>query len=681
MLPRALVLPALLLFSAGVFADTERILHTPPGPVHESSAVAISFTISGGGTVLSADLFVRSTDEETFARLPAEKRNGAYSARVPSETVKFPWFEYYVLVLTEDGRRITSPAGNPMKTPHTVTVIPTGRPREETTRIVILSPEPEEIIESTEGLIVSALFDPPLLPPGQTVLYLDGREITDGVEVTEDYILYHPPHPLDNGAHEVTVILIDEEGRDFERDWIFYLREAGGGGHDYFLTGKAEAGWSSVRSADVGGDPFLPYEETSSLMFDLYAYGSWNERSIYFSASRNPIFDNEVRVTGRISGDRFRLEAGDIFPSFTELSVSWLSGDGGFLSCNRGRLNESAFFLRTISSDTTGGFGTYSQYVAGNRIAYTAGRWESGVNAAYGWEDESSVPDSIRFLSPIRNLVLTGNGRLKFTKETRLDLEVGWSDTDGDDSTEAAASRIVLTLLDSKDRRFYVEYHDYAPGYYTLGNPTIDGGERGFLFDGFLRPWSFIRQTLRAEIYKDSESSQEIEEGKNTVQLYGRTDLDWKNGGTSWNTYFLFRTYTIPYADVPYTSRYGTAGVYVRRGSHTLSLNGTQSESRSLSEIDTWMGSGYLSGSIGGGRFSWKIGERYTCSETKQDTLDAGSLEVLSETERWTFNADLSLLLRGLEWRAEYEKIREDDPAQKERFIQHLFSLTIARRF
>ena len=666
-----------LSFALPAWPDGARVDHTPPPPSAAGETVEIVFRVAGEEEPAAADVWIRRTGGDDYERVAADERRGIYRAVIPAALCVPPGFEYYILVRTAGGDEISSPPRSPVRSPHGVRVLAPS----SADRIVVLSPEPGAVVAGEEEMFLSVLFDPPLLPGDSTLLFLDGIKAAGAIETTEDYLFWRPVSPLSTGAHRAVAVVIGGSGEKSERSWSFYYGEESGPAIGLSLSGKVEAGWAKVESRDIGGEPYLPYEKTSSLLFDMYAYGDVAGRSLYLSASRDPIYDDEIRATARLTGERLTVEAGDIYPTFSELTVSWLSGEGGSVRARAGGWENSLFFVRTLPSDTTGGFGTYSQFIAGERLAYERDRWKSAVNAAFGWERESSVPDSLRFLAAIRNRVVSGSGSVRLAGETSLHLEAGWSETEGDDTTDAGALRAIVTLVDSRKRKLSVEYHDYAAGFYTLGSPTVDGGERGFLIDGSLRIGPFVRQSLKAEIYKDRESSLEIEEGGRIVQLYGRTDFDWKSGGVDWNPYLLFRTYEIPYTSDRYTSRYGTAGLYARAGSHTFSLGGTLSESRSSSRSRTWSGSGMWTGRAPGKRLSWKLGERYSHSETAEDTTGTGVDVTVSSQTRWTFTAELGIERKGIEWRAEYERITEEDPVEEERYTQHLAALLAARRF
>lgn len=648
--------------------------------------------MEGDDPPVSADLSIRGSGEGEFLVVEATERGGIFRADVPRKMIEPPGFEYFISVRTESGAERTSPSRDPRGEPHRVAV----SAGESLDRIVVLTPEPQGVVESADGLLVSVLFDPPLFPPATAVLFMDGREVADSVEITEDYLLYRMDEPPGRGAHEILVVLVDESGAAAERRWTFYYRDFEKP-RALTLSGKVEAGWASVGTADVDlprdtadATVYYPYDETSSMRFDFYAYGDWSGRALYFSGSRDPIYDDEIRFAGRISGDHLKLEAGDIYPSFSELTVSWLSGEGALLALSGGPLRNEAFLVRTIRADTTGGFGTYSQFIGGNRTEARIGQVEAAANVAYGWEREESVDEELRFLVPVKNLVATGSVGLPLAGEVRIDVEGGWSDTEGDDTTTAGAVRGVFTLLDSPSRRLVAEWHGYNPGFYAVGSPTVDSGERGLLLDGSVGLGGWLRQSAKVEVYRDRESSQDLEEDAEIVQLYGRTDLDWTSAGVSWNPYFLFRTYEIPYETDRYASRYGTAGLYARRSGQSLSLNLTRSATKSTSDTDSWTASANASGSLFGDRFAWKLGERYskTSTEGEIEQIDSSTGSILditegklSEEKRWTFSTEASLRAVGLEWRAEYERLDETDSVEESGFTQHLFSIVTGVRF
>ncbi|MFH1279950.1 MAG: hypothetical protein ABIK65_16425 [Candidatus Eisenbacteria bacterium] len=658
-------------------AEGTRVVHAPPGPVTAGSETEILFTVLGEEKAVSAEVLFRKSAEAVFTAVAADERKGVFRAAVPRSLASPPGFQYFIRVRTGAGEEITSPYRDAEGSPHRVRVMAEGA----ADRIVVLAPEEDRIVASMDEMMISVLFDPPLLAGDSVFLSLDGETVAEPLEITPDYLLYRPGGALRPGAHEAAVVLLGADGGAGERRWSFFFRDEGERPIDLSLSGKIEAGYARVSSANLRGEPYLPYDETSSLLFDLYAYGDWSGRSVYFSAARDPIYDDETRITARLGGDHLTLEAGDIYPSFSEMTVSWLSGEGGRVGARGRGFESSLFFVRTLPSDTTDGFGTYSQFAAGERLAYSRERWTAAANAVYGWERETSIPDSLRFFRPLKNLVATGSGDVRFLGEGGLHVEAGRSETEGDDTTSAGGWRALLTLLGSPRHRLSVEYHDYRPGFYTLSSPTVDGGERGVIVDGMIRLGTRLRQSLKAEVYEDRETAQEVEEGGKIVQFLGRTDVDWKAGTVDGNTYFLFRTYEIPYESDPYRSRYGTLGLYVRRGATTLSMNGSGSESRSSSRTRTWSGSAYGSGQFAEGRVTWKIGERFSASETVEDTTGSGREVTVSEPTRWTFEAEMGVTGGGLEWRIEYERIDEEDPAEEERYTQHLLSLLAGRRF
>ncbi len=681
-----LILSISILFSTSSYAQTARIFHTPLPPLSSGDQAIVSFRLEGDDPAVSADVAARRTGDTEFERFAARERGGTWTVTLPGRLSAAPGIEYAILVNTESGLVVSSPENAPLEHPHLAIVTAENA----AARIVILAPEPDGVVERQSDLLLSVLFDPPVFEQDISLLYLDGREITKGIERTEDYILHQPENEIAPGAHEVTVVLIDENGRSIEKKWSFFYREYRKK-RELNLSGKVEVGWASVQTGNVSGTPYPPYDETSSLRFDLYGYGDWGGRAIYVAASRDPIYDDEIRATGRISGDHIGVEAGDIYPSFSELSVSWLSGEGGQLSLTGGPLRSQSFWVRTLSSDTTGGFGTYSQFIAGEKLSFRNERFEGNLQVAYGWENEESIPESLRFLVPIKNLVATAGAGVGLAWGMKIEIEGGVSDTEGDDTTKAGAFRTLLTIHDDPSRRLLIEYHTYDPSYYALGSPTVDGGERGFLVDGTIRFGNWVRQSAKVELYDDRDSFQKIKDGRSIVQLYGRTDLYWKRGQASLNPYFLFRTYEIPYDEAeggaPYRSRYGSAGVYGRWGKHNLSLIGTRSITTSTTDTETWTAAAYLSGVAAGDRVRWKIGERYGATESTGEifsdlTNDLVSAEgLLSDEERWTFIAETSLRIGRFDWRAEYERITEDDPVDEIRFIQHLFSLVAGRRF
>lgn len=676
-LPRILLAVALLAAAGRVGADGTRLVHTPPPPVTLGERVEIAFTLVGDERAASADLFVRPAGGSSYEKIPAEERKGVFRVSVPARYIAAPGFEYYLIARAESGGEATSPARAPDANPHRVPVSSRGAVE----RIVIFSPEEGEVIADSGSFSLSVLFDPPLEPGDSAFFTLDGEPAAGRTERTPDYLSVRPSPAPAPGAHEAAAIVVSASGERGERRWSFVLGKGTARTLPFALAGRIEAGWALVENGEVEGDAVPFYDETSSLVYDAYASGAGGGRTFSFSSSRDPIYDDEIRFSGRWTSDRFTLEAGDVYPALSELTVSWLSGKGALAEARLGEIENTLFLVRSLPSDTSGGIGTYSEFVAGEKLSYEKGRWDASLQTSYGWENESSVPESLRLLPAVRNLVVSGGFGFRLDEERRIHVESGRSDTRGDDTTSGNALRVVATLLDKPERSLSVEYHDYRPGFFALASPTVDEGERGFLVDAAVRAGGFFRQSFKAESYSDAESVQDLDDDARSLQLYGRTDFDWKLRGIDWNAYALVRHYEIPFAVDPYRSRYGTIGLLAGRPPHALSLSGTATETRASSRTKGWTANGSWSGSAREGLFSWRVGERYARSETVGDTTGIGESIVLSRAERWSLLLEAAVPAGGLEWRSSYERIDEDDPVEAERFTQHVFLLVAGRRF
>lgn len=685
----------LLLTAVGTraFAASGRLIHTPIESAPVGRPVEILLQFESDTRALGADLHLRSPGESAFRPIPLEQRGGLFRIMIPGETAQAPGFAYYLIVRTESGEEYTSPANRPAANPHWVAVAgETG-----TNRLVVLTPEPNGTVPPEAGTMISVLFDPPLEPAESLSVTIDGRTLEMSPEDstfdrTPDYMLVTLGTPLEKGRHHVAVNVHTAGAITDRTQWSFRAGDAKDtfASAPFSLRGRVEAGWAHVADREIEGEPFLPFDETSSVRFDAYAYGDWAGGTLSLSASRDPIYDSEVRATARVRTDRWELEGGDIFPSLSELTAAWLSGDGGRIRFEAGDWSNHLFAARTVPADTTGGFGIFSQYVAGNRLEYRHSHWVAATNASFGWENESSVPESLRFLDPLENLVTTVSLGVPIHGPVRLDLEAGRSYTTGNDTTEAGGGRAVLTLLDAIDHKLDVEFHSYDPGYYSLGNPTLDGGEYGYLIDGSFRVAGWFRPSFRAEIYRDRESVQEIKDGADIVQVYGRADAVWKAWTLAWNLYGLGRYYEIPYVSDAYVSRYGAGGLYAQRGDLRASFNASVSRTESSSDSESWSLSGTLQGTIRSS-FSWEAGRRFSRTKTEGidpltedaagDAAGSGTTSALSDQDRWTTNAEISFRIQAWEARAEYERVREDDPAAGEAYTQDLISLVLGYRF
>ncbi len=703
-------------------AQDRRLVHAPPDSLLAGTQWECVVLVARPDEWEGIDLLFRRGGSGAFTLLPMTEVRGAFRATVPGDKIAPPSVEYSVSGRLAVGGTATLPADSPEERPFRVRVSAAAE------GIVVLAPSEDEVT-ATDLPEIAALFDPPLADPSDATLLLDGIDRTPECERSPDYILLAPKSPLAAGAHEATVIVFPDSGGPRARAWRFFALSAASaagqapgaadagaasaawpaaGGSVRTVSGRWEAGWAVVDAEDSADPLVLPYQEISRAAFDASLNASSRDGATSFraEATRNPIYDDEVRGSARFDRGRLRLEAGDIYPYLSDLSIAWQSGKGGLAQLDSRRVRVTVLGLRTLEAEVSDGFGSYSEYLWGAAAAARLGASRAAVHVAYGYDRMGSIPDSARFTDPRTNRVASLLVGRRLGRRLDLAVEVAASRTteealdgggdaagaaDAGDSESAAALRAVATLGESGANQLSLEYHDYGRGFNSAGSPTVDSGERGVVIDANGRLPAKFRGNVRAEIYTDRDIYTALAEGSPIVQVTTRLDREMRRPGGTLSAYLLGRAYHVPYADAPYDNRYATLGAYAQHGRATLSTSVTRSRTESAAALsdadavcsgdsasvaegieDEWTVNGTLSVTGLLRRLSARLGLRWTGTDPQRGC----------EEDRWTASTEASVTARGTTLSGEYQRIEERTESNPdEGFIEHLIRVSIGRSF
>ncbi|MFN0151468.1 MAG: hypothetical protein ACKVU1_12265 [bacterium] len=684
-------------------AQERRIVHEPPASLEAGRAWECVVQVARPNEWEELTLFHRRAGETAYTLVALRIDRGAFRAAVPGEAVAPPAIEYFVAGRASGGIEATYPLETPRERPVRVSV--SARPGSQPAQpappgsIIVLSPADGEITDSPTPDI-AALFDPPLSDASRATLFVDGEEKSAECERTVDFLLYTPKTALATGAHEASIVAFPDSGAPIALSWRFHVLEASGGdaargaahSRDTSLYGRWEAGWALVRAEDEPDPDRLPYDETSDATFYASLDGARGATAFHADASRDPIYDDEIRATARIDRPGLRIEGGDIYPYLSELSVAWQSGKGAFLAKELGRANVSLFGMRTLEADIFEGFGTYSQFLYGAEAAVRAGHTRFALAFLYGHDREASVPDSARFTNPQANRVVTFGVSRRFTRRIQVAAEGAHASTSEDETETANAARIVATLGEAGKNEIKLEVHDYGRGFFSIGSPTTDSGERGAVIDASGRLPAKFRANVKAEIYTDRDIFQPLEEGSPILQFTSRLDREFARGGATLSTYLFGRFYRVPFDDIPYENRYGTLGVFAQRGRGSASASVTRSQTESA-VYDTTLfsddGTADDDATVSGSEREWTLngtaaysgllgcvtpraGLRWTHTDP---ALDASE-------DRWTATAQTSVTIRRTTLSTEYQRVEESsDGGGEDDFVEHLLTVMVGRAF
>ncbi len=683
------------------WAQERRLIHDAPDSLAAGAPWECVVRVARPDDWDAIDLFHRRAGAAAYALVPLRDERGAFRAVIPGDAVALPALEYYLVGRLAAGDVVTLPAETPESEPLRVRVAaPPAR------GIVLLSPLDGEVTASATPEI-GLLFDPPLDDPAAATLLLDGVDRTAECERSIDFLLHVPKAPLAPGAHEATVIVLPDSGGPRALSWRFSVLVEGaapaapgaapaGAGARERVWGRWEIGWSLVTAED-GADPLvLPYDETSGLAFDVAASTTTadGKTSLHADAARDPIYDDEVRGAARVERRGLRIEAGDIYPYLSELSVAWQSGKGGLVEARAGGSTVTLLGLRTLEAEVVDGFGTFSQYLYAAATTARFGANRAAVHLAYTHDRASSIPDSTRFTDPQINRVASVLVGRRLARGVDLFLEAARSGTSASPTDAGNALRVVATVGEVGASRLSLEYRDIGTGFLSIGSPTIDSGERGIVIDATGRLPARLRGSARAEIYRDRDIFPALADDAPIVQATARLDHDARGSAGSLASYLFARYYRVPYADVPYRSGSATLGAIWQRGRGALSASVTRGRTVSSAGLveaacvadttaidaagplesteEEWTVSGTGSLARLFGRLTMRAGLRWT-------GLDP---ENACPEDRWTATAEASLTVRATTFSADYQRIdNRTERIAEETFVEHLLSVAVGRSF
>jgi hypothetical protein len=702
-------------------AQDLRLVHEPPDSLAAGEPWECVVRVARPSDWYGVDLLYRRGDAFTLA--PMRDERGAFRATVPGDAVAPPHLEYYVAGRTAAGDFATLPDATPETTPLRVRVAAGG------TGLVLLAPLDGEVVDSPTPEI-GVLFDPPLADAAACALFLDGEDRTVECERSIDFLLLVPRAPLDAGRHEATAVVFADSAAPRALTWSFLVsardgaadvagpapredRPARAGGRLGFASASSrwEIGWA-VADAEEVGDPFLlPYDETSDIAFDaaLDVASADRATALHLDATRDPIYDDAIRGIARLTRGALRLEAGDIYPYLSELSIAWQSGKGALAAHDGRRVAIALLGIRTVEAEVADGFGTYSQFLWGAASTVRWGANRAGVQLALGYDRAGSIPDSTRVTDAQENRVTSLLLGRRLARSVDLVVEVARSttglstdepiatasDISGDTADESAnAARVVLTLGEASASQLLLEVHDYGHDFSSLGSPTIDSGERGAVVDATLRLPAAFRAAARTEVYTDRDLFTPLADGEPIVQASARLDRETRARWGSLSSYLLGRLYRVPYAELPYRNVYGTVGALAQRGRGSLAASVTRARTTSSSSVgtadacadtagvsadsllagteDEWTLSGTASASRLFGWLTARAGLRWTASRPER----------ACDEDRWTATAEARAAFRGRSVALEYQRIenRKDRTADEE-FVEHLVTASLGGSF
>jgi hypothetical protein len=694
----AVVLFAWIVVGAAANADPPRLLHSPASGAAAWQPVGIEARLAGDvahEAIATLDVVVVAPDGGLHSVPLALSRDAAFG-EIPGALVAPPALSYYLRLVDTDGTVVTLPPGAPEGGVFRIAVAEerdqsaaeAAAPIWAAGSVEILSPAPGEVIEEG-GPVIAGLIDPPLEEPWEALVVLDGSDVTSAAEVAPGFFVLSIADSLAKGPHRITFSAVGAAG-PVEASWVFFVGEKTAVPGDWLaaerlavspepadawqVVGRLEVGWAAVvaeTTAVESLDVFLPYDEVSRPILDLYASGTAGSRSFLIMAQYNPVYDDDLDWSASLRTRRFDAEAGSIFPSLSRATLDWAAGLGARAAARLGWSTTDVVAIRMSEADTLAGFGIYSRFAIGAKETV---EWKEGVSASVVYvsvfDREDSVPEEQRLTDPLRNEVVSG---LVSARRGRIDgeLELARSSAVGEIEGSGTAFRARVAFERDLDNRVSLEYGSSEPEYYSAGSFEFEPGESAVQIEYAYRPSENLKTSGWARVGRTTGSEFTVAEDEAELKTYARADLSWRLMRGDARAYVVGRYDRTPYQSYDYEYTYAALGG-TWRGARTRALGSVSwSRSESPEATDTWAVAADLRHEIIAGRWTARAAGRWTVGSG--DETDYARSHYTLES-RWT--------LGEIDLTAEYWRIERDDRVDAvQTYTEHVAVLSAGRAF
>jgi len=265
--------------------------------------------------------FFRQIGRSEYISQPMVRSEDYYKAEIPAKHIIGKAIEYYIALYMSDGEVITSPAQNASSLPHVMVVTPATQGWFE-----VLYPEAGAIIEERRPEITASFIDS-VEPDDEIQIRLDGKDITQECEITEYFFTYIPSEDLSVGIHSVTLLNLNKFG--MAGTWYFLVKGKKPIFEDF--AGVMSLTWQYADSDSESA--YMLYNKGSSFGILGQLGGKIFGKQIDGWINRSALYGSDVTDFGLgFYGDKFTINAGDIFPSLSKLTLDGIPAVGAEIS-------------------------------------------------------------------------------------------------------------------------------------------------------------------------------------------------------------------------------------------------------------------------------------------------------------------------------------------------------------
>lgn len=405
----------------------------PPDVIRSEKALIEVTSFEPGDAIYDMRVFYRHLGEERYRSIPMKCEGYIYTAEIPTSDATSGRIEYYIAYEGRLGSIGTLPEVDPQRDPYTIRIAP-AQIAEETTdiEVVILSPQPEDIVPDDEVLIAASVIGgESKIDFSLSKLYLDEVDVTGASDFSEGLLTYVPPR-MQVGRHIIQLQLYDDAGELLTtEEWAFRVMQKDVGAPGFNIRGSLVV---DNRNQTFSGD------KDNYFLSSGHLAGNYGKLDFYTklllsseeSKDRQPAnrYTGELRyhLTNRSS---IYLNGGDFIPYYNPLAFQdkRVRGvQGGFLlgfftlDFILGYNNRAVEGSIEVDDEgeTTQNYGTYAEKIMAIRPGFRFGdnvRWN--LNLINSKED----PGSIDYGSSAKEAFIIGSDLFMNFDRRRILLE------------------------------------------------------------------------------------------------------------------------------------------------------------------------------------------------------------------------------------------------------------------
>jgi len=221
----SVVIIVLLLSNIVMGTSSTTFFHVTPQGVVKGEDVTFDVMLSPeNSSIFDLYLFYRQLGEDEYMTLKMDRVGYLYNTTFLTDDFVTGQIEYYFGYEGKLGEIGTMPEVSPQTNPYVMRIAPNNTPEEQQSNIeiLVLSPEPDEMVRFDELLIAASVlgldknFD-----YSQSKLLIDGTNVTALAEII-DGVFTFSPEKIRTGYHNIELIILDAMNNEIGRqEWSF----------------------------------------------------------------------------------------------------------------------------------------------------------------------------------------------------------------------------------------------------------------------------------------------------------------------------------------------------------------------------------------------------------------------------------------------------------------------------